>query len=363
MMSEYSSENHVRHEQKREFDVFISHSSQDKSMARELITRLKKYRLNIWYDEDELPPGVPWQELLERGIRLSRSVAVLVGKDGLGPWENEEMQAALQFAVRDKRPVIPVLLPDAPAQPDLPLFLAARTWVDLRVGFDSRLLDRLVWGITGVKPKASSTTGSLNRQETEAGDSGHQDDSLMVWKTKLDYLQTQEAAMPTDDQKLALTELIEDLEQRICRSDARQQATVNDHSNRSVSIGGNVSGGAIVLGDHNVTSLRFTQTALPSASAVDIRAELNVLRILLANLQSEDAKKIERAMEDAQDEAIKPDPDPDEIGAAVARALEYAQQAGDFAEQAARLQSHVTNVVSRLGSSWTKLLTMVGLTL
>ena len=53
----------------------------------------------------------------------------------------------------DRRlPVIPVLLPDAPARPELPLFLRAFTWVDLRIGLTDDGLDRLEWGITGVKP-------------------------------------------------------------------------------------------------------------------------------------------------------------------------------------------------------------------
>jgi len=51
--------------------------------------------------------------------------------------------------VERKLPVIPVLLPGAPEQPELPLFLKAFTWVDLRKGLSSDGLERLVWGITG----------------------------------------------------------------------------------------------------------------------------------------------------------------------------------------------------------------------
>jgi len=103
-------------------------------------------------DEDELQPGIPWQQMLEAGIKHSKSVAVLVGKDGLGPWEDEEMQAALVLAVKDKRPCIPVLLPGASSKPDLPMFLGNRTWVDLRAGFTKDGLAKVVWGITGKKP-------------------------------------------------------------------------------------------------------------------------------------------------------------------------------------------------------------------
>ena len=48
---------------------------------------------------------------------------------------------------------IPNLLPGAAATPQLPLFLRQLTWVDLRDGLDKARVDRLEWGITGVKPR------------------------------------------------------------------------------------------------------------------------------------------------------------------------------------------------------------------
>ncbi|HPM79585.1 MAG TPA: GNAT family N-acetyltransferase [Candidatus Anammoximicrobium sp.] len=134
------------------FDVFLSHNSKDKPAVRELKRLLAASGLVIWLDEDELRPGMPWQELLASGIHTSNSVAVLVGRDGLGPWEDEEMQAALRLAVKHKRPVIPVLLPGAAAEPELPFFLSNRTWVDLRGGLTKDGLAKLIWGITGKKP-------------------------------------------------------------------------------------------------------------------------------------------------------------------------------------------------------------------
>jgi len=106
-------------------------------------------------------PGRPWHEGLEGIIQTARTAAVLVGKDGLGPWEIPEMQACLSEFVDRRLPVIPVLLPDAPTEPELPLFLQEFTWVDLRGGLTDDGLDRLEWGITGVKPGPSfgSTKG------------------------------------------------------------------------------------------------------------------------------------------------------------------------------------------------------------
>ena len=134
------------------FDVFLCHNGRDKPTVRQLGDELKKRGLTVWLDEWQLVPGHPWQEALGDIILTGKSAAVLVGKDGLGPWEQPEMRACIDQFVKRKSPVIPVLLPGASKQPDLPLFLQRFTWVDLREGLSPDGLDSLQWGITGVRP-------------------------------------------------------------------------------------------------------------------------------------------------------------------------------------------------------------------
>lgn len=135
------------------FNVFLSHRSQDKPVVRRVGIALKKRGLSVWLDEWELVPGRPWQEALEEIIKTTESVAVFVGASGLGPWEDVEMRACLDQFVKRKLPVIPVLLPGAKTQPELPLFLQSFKWVDLRNGIEPDGLDQLVWGITGTQPQ------------------------------------------------------------------------------------------------------------------------------------------------------------------------------------------------------------------
>jgi tetratricopeptide (TPR) repeat protein len=136
-----------------DYDVFLSHNSKDKPAVRQIAEALRDGRgLKVWLDEWDLPPGVPWQDELETIIKTVRSAAVLVGKDGLGPWEMPEMRACLVEMVGRKLRVIPVLLPGMPSAPQLPMFLTQNTWVDLRGGITDEGLDRLQWGITGKKP-------------------------------------------------------------------------------------------------------------------------------------------------------------------------------------------------------------------
>ena len=135
------------------------------------------------------------------------------------------------------------------------------------------------------------------------------------------------------------------------------------NQNRSVSIGGSVSGKVIQIGDGNTASVYIEQARLPQPEQVNIQAEVAELRALLLQLQAPDQRKIERALEDAEEELKKPEPDKDEVGQALDRAMNYAQKANGFAEAIAKLRPHVEQSAGWLGENWYKLLTVVGLSL
>ncbi len=134
------------------FDVFLSYNRSDQPTALEVGEALKERGLTVWLDVWELVPGRPWQEALEEIAATAKTAAVLVGADGIGPWQDREMRVCLSQFVKRDLSVIPVLLPGAPALPELPLFLAQMTWADLRAGITADGVGLLEWGITGVKP-------------------------------------------------------------------------------------------------------------------------------------------------------------------------------------------------------------------
>jgi len=122
-----------------DFDVFLCYNSADKSEVRKICDALKSLGLNPWLDEEQLRPGLPWQEILETQLGRIRTAAVFVGVSGLGPWQSREMRGFIDEFVRRECPVIPVLLPTAAPEPNLPLLLRQMTWVDFRGDFDSSL--------------------------------------------------------------------------------------------------------------------------------------------------------------------------------------------------------------------------------
>ena len=106
----------------KKFDVFLSHNSCDKDAVRGLAELLHNRGIGVWFDEWELVPGRPWQEALENIVEETKVAAVIVGDNGIGPWQDQEMRGCLSEFVDRKMPVIPVLLPNAPQEIKLPAF-------------------------------------------------------------------------------------------------------------------------------------------------------------------------------------------------------------------------------------------------
>lgn len=135
-----------------QFDVFLCHHTADKPAVKRIAQGLKEAGILPWLDIWELPPGLPWQPELEGQIGRISSAAVFIGSTGFGPWQEQEINAFLRAFVKRKIPVIPVMLADAPAQPELPTFLEGMVWVDFR-NSDPDPMTMLVWGITGNRPQ------------------------------------------------------------------------------------------------------------------------------------------------------------------------------------------------------------------
>jgi WD40 repeat protein/energy-coupling factor transporter ATP-binding protein EcfA2 len=137
------------------FDVFLSHNGRDKPVVERIALRLRDAGLEPWLDIWHLTPGGRWQEELAEGLAASRACAVFIGSHDLGNWELQELGVALNRAAKERDfRLFPVLLPglSEPFDPSaLPPFLATRTWVDFREGWDEeRRFQGLVNAVRGV---------------------------------------------------------------------------------------------------------------------------------------------------------------------------------------------------------------------
>jgi hypothetical protein len=135
-----------------DFDVFLSHNSKDKPLVEKIANLLRQRGLNPWLDKKEILPGESFQDAIQKGIKQAKSAAIFLSIHGLGDWQKEEILWLNNRRVKEKIPIIPVLLPgidDIPDEPRL-LFLRELNWVNFLDNIEeSEPLEQLVQGITG----------------------------------------------------------------------------------------------------------------------------------------------------------------------------------------------------------------------
>lgn len=136
------------------YDVFLSYSRADEEAVSQIASKLKASDVNVFFDRWSLTQGGDWLTEIGDAIRRSDACAVFVGRDGIGPWSNEELKVAQTRVTSDGFFLFPVLLPGAPDKFDagaLPPFLSTRSWVDLREGTaDPDLFRNLISAIHGL---------------------------------------------------------------------------------------------------------------------------------------------------------------------------------------------------------------------
>jgi hypothetical protein len=143
----------------KRYHAFLSYNSQDRLAVLEVYGRLKREGLEPYLEWEDLPPGVEYQAALAQALHESMTCVVFLGPSGLGPWQKQELQVALDKRARDQAfHVIPVMLPgtERPRRGDVAHleFLINASWVEFLTTLDDeRAFRSLVWGITGTRPQ------------------------------------------------------------------------------------------------------------------------------------------------------------------------------------------------------------------
>lgn len=137
-----------------EWEVFLSYRKPDFESVAAIASKLRERRIKVWWDEWNVRPGSDFQEALWDGLRRSWSAAVFIGPRTVGGWQEQEVKSAIDLQVKNKKPVIPVFLPDSgdPDQVDMK-FLGLNSRIVFTSLNDQQAMNRLIWGITGVNPE------------------------------------------------------------------------------------------------------------------------------------------------------------------------------------------------------------------
>jgi hypothetical protein len=94
----------------REFDVFISHASEDKDeVVRPLAHALQAGGLKVWYDEFELKIGDSLRRKIDTGLAKSRFGVIVFSKSFMAKgWTNYELDGLVTRSVGGEQVLLPI---------------------------------------------------------------------------------------------------------------------------------------------------------------------------------------------------------------------------------------------------------------
>ena len=100
----------VLHDETRDYDVFISHASEDKApVVRPLAHALRSLGLSVWYDEFELRIGDSLRRRIDQGIACSRfGVVVLSPSFFAKQWPQYELDGLVTLSLNGKQVLLPL---------------------------------------------------------------------------------------------------------------------------------------------------------------------------------------------------------------------------------------------------------------
>ncbi|MFI9010960.1 P-loop NTPase fold protein [Actinosynnema sp. NPDC053489] len=123
------------------YDAYLSFSEQDRPIALELAGALTAEGARVLVD-GHTPPGVKWADVLTMNLHSSKVLIYCIGRPaGTDAGQRYEIMNAVD---RTGSPIIPVILPGAVADTDVPEQLRDRQWLDLRAGITPEGVSRLV---------------------------------------------------------------------------------------------------------------------------------------------------------------------------------------------------------------------------
>lgn len=94
----------------REYDVFISHATEDKKeVVRPLAHALVNSGLKVWYDEFEVRIGDSLRRKIDTGLAKSRFGVVVLSRSFFGKgWTNYELDGLVTKAVTGEQVILPI---------------------------------------------------------------------------------------------------------------------------------------------------------------------------------------------------------------------------------------------------------------
>jgi hypothetical protein len=87
--------------------IFFSYSRVDAKFALKLAEDLRKAGIDIWIDQIDIPPSVPWDEEIQKALDESNCLLVILSKSSVA---SDNVLNEVNYAMETKKQVLPVLI-------------------------------------------------------------------------------------------------------------------------------------------------------------------------------------------------------------------------------------------------------------
>jgi ribose 1,5-bisphosphokinase PhnN len=138
------------------FDVFLSHSANDKPRVRELERGLNSLGLKVFLDEHQLQVGDSLYASINEALNASDFVVFCISRASVeSGWVQREVGGSLARQIKNKRKrVLPVLLDDAP----IPELLSDLVWLNMGSGSPNEIARQIQNAITAARASRLHTS-------------------------------------------------------------------------------------------------------------------------------------------------------------------------------------------------------------
>ena len=108
-------------------DLFISHSSEDKTITDAVCSALETAKIRCWVAPRDILPGQDWPEAIVRAIKGSRVMVLIYSSNSKN---SVHVKRELMLAMEAKVIVIPLKIDDIPFEGPMQYFLTDTHWLD-----------------------------------------------------------------------------------------------------------------------------------------------------------------------------------------------------------------------------------------
>lgn len=109
------------------FDVFISYSNRDKTVADAVCATLEAKKIRCWIAPRDVLPGVPYAKALLDGINQSKIFVLIFSSDSN---TSPQVMREVEIAVKNGIPIIPLRIEDVPPSGAMEYYLSVPHWLD-----------------------------------------------------------------------------------------------------------------------------------------------------------------------------------------------------------------------------------------